>query len=121
MVPFLIEPVHEMLLQPGQCLPFRRSAVREAEIAEHALEIRLVEIADVPEYRLIAAVACRHIHRVHNLLEVIVNDFFQGSLFGVAFDHFTESVEVVFTVVLPDEIIHIHKELRCSHGSHELG
>ena len=120
MVPFLIEPVHEMFLQPGQCLPFRRSAVREAEIAEHALEIRLVEIADVPENRLIAAVSRRHVHRVHDLLEVIVNDFLQRALLGIVLDHLSESFRIVLSIVLADEIVEVHQKFRSSDRSHEL-
>ena len=119
-VPLFIEPVHEMFLEPGQCLPFWRSAVREAEIAEHALEVWLVEIADVPENGLIASVAGRHIHRVHDLLEIIVNDFYERALLHIVLHYFIQALEIVLAVVFSDEIVEIHQEFRSCDCAHEL-
>ena len=83
MVPLLVEPIHEMFLEPVQGLPLRGGAVREAEIAEHSLEVCLVEVADVPEDGLVTAVPRRHVHGVHDLLEIIVDHLGQGALLGV--------------------------------------
>ncbi len=117
----LIEPVHEMLLKPGKSLPLRLAAVREAEITEHAAEITLIEVADVPEHGLVATVARRHIHRMHHLLEVVVDDLDKGPLLGVHLHNILKMVEIVVTVVLADEIVKVHQELRSSHRPHELG
>ncbi len=120
-VAFLVEPVHEMLLEPAEGLPLRGGAVRETEVAEHAVEIRLVEIADVPEHGLIAAVARRHVHRVDHLLEIVVDDLEQGALLDVVLHHVIKMLEVVVTVILADEIVQVHQELRSGHRAHELG
>ena len=120
-IAFLIEPLHEMLLQPGEGLPLGSCSVREAEIAEHAAEIGLVEVADVPEYGLIAAVARRHVHGVHHLLEVVVDHLHQRTLFDVVLHHRVQFVQVVVPVVLADEIVQVHQELGRCHGTHELG
>ena len=57
----------------------------EAEIREHALEIRLVEVSYVPEHCLISPVAGRHIHGVDYLLEIIVYDLHEGAALSVLF------------------------------------
>ena len=121
MVSLLIEPVHEMLLQPVEGLPLGGASVREAEVAEHSLEVVLVEIADVPEHGLVAPVAGRHIHRVDDLLEVVVDYLDKGPLLHVQLHHVIQVVKVVVAVVLADEVIHIHKELGGGDSSHKLG
>ena len=119
-VPLLIEPVHEMLLEPGQRLPLRLGAVREGEFAEYSAEIRLVEVADVPEHGLVSPVARRHVHGVHDLLEIIVDDLDESTLLEIVLHHLVETGQVVVAIVLPDEVVEIHQELRSGHGSHEL-
>ena len=120
-VPLLVEPVHEVLLEPGKGLPLRLAAVRETEVAEHAAEVALVEVADVPEHRLIPTVAGRHIHGMYNLLEVVVDDFHKRPLLGVHLHDVLKVIKIVVTVVLADEVVKVHQELRGRNGSHELG
>ncbi len=117
----LVEPVHEMLLQPVERLPLRCAAVREAKIPEHTLKIVAVEIADVPEHGLVAPVAGRHVHRMHDLLEIVVYHLDERALLGVELHDLIKTGEVVIPVVLADEIIEVHQELRRGHGPHELG
>ena len=117
----LVEPVHKVLLEPVERLPLRRRSVREAELAEHALKVVLVEVADVPEHGLVTPVARRHIHRVDNLLEVIVDDLDQSALLDIVLHNVIEVFEVVVAVVLADKVIQIHKELRSRYRAHELG
>ena len=119
-VPLLVEPVHEMLLEPGKGLPLRLAAVRETEVAEHAAEVALVEVADVPEHRLIPTVAGRHIHGMYNLLEVVVDDFHKRPLLGVHLHDVLKVIEIVVTVVLADEVVKVHQELRRRHRTHKL-
>ena len=120
-VALLVEPVHKVLLQPVEGLPFRSRSVREAEVTEHALEVVAVKVTYVPKNGLIATVACRHVHRVHNLLEVVVDDLHEGALLGIHFHDVVQVLEVIVTVVLADEIVQVHQELRSGHRSHELG
>ena len=110
-----------MLLEPGQRLPLRLGAVREGEFAEYSAEIRLVEVADVPEHGLVSPVARRHVHGVHDLLEIIVDDLDESTLLEIVLHHLVETGQVVVAIVLPDEVVEIHQELRSGHGSHELG
>ena len=120
-VPLFVEPVHEMFLNPGKGLPLRCGSVRESEIAEHATEIRLVEIADVPEHCLVSPVAGRHIHGMYDLLEIIVDDLDESTFLEIVLHHLVETAQIVVTVILPHEVVEIHQELRCSHCTHELG
>ena len=120
-VALLVEPVHEVALQPVEGLPLRLRPVREVEVAEHALEVGLVEVADVPEHGLVAAVAGGHVHGVDNLLEVVVDDLHQGALLDVVLHDVVQVVQVVVTVVLADEVVQVHQKLRRGHGTHELG
>ena len=119
-VPLLVEPVHEMLLEPGKGLPLRLAAVRETEVAEHAAEVALVKVADVPEHRLVTTVAGRHIHGMYNLLEVVVDDFHKRPLLGVHLHDVLKVIEIVVTVVLADEVVKVHQELRRRHRTHKL-
>ena len=119
-VALFIEPVHKVLLEPVESLPFGRSAVRETEVAEHALEVRLVEVADIPEHGLVAAVAGRHVHGVDDLLEAVVDNLGEGTLLCIVLHHLVETGQVVIAIVLADEIIEIDEELGSRHRSHEL-
>ena len=116
-VALFVEPLHEMLLQPGEGLPLRGAAVGETEVAEHSLEVRLVEVADVPEHGLVAAVAGGHVHGMHHLLEAVVDDLEQG----VVLHDGIELVEIVVTVILADEVVEVHQELGSGYRTHELG
>ena len=109
-----------MLLEPAERLPPGSGTVREAEVAEHALEVVLVEIAYVPEHGLVAPVAGGHVHRVHHLLEVVVDDLDERALLGVELHDIVEVSEVVVAVVLADEVVEVHQELRGGHRAHEL-
>ena len=120
-VALLVEPVHKMLLQPGQRFPLGGASVRETEVSEHAVEIRLVKIADVPEHRLVSPVAGRHVHRMHHLLEAVVDDLGEGAGFAVDFHHLVQALQVILSVVLADEIVQVHQEFRGGHGAHKLG
>ena len=119
-VALLVEPIHEVLLQPGEGLPLRRRPVRKTEVAEHALEIGLVKVADVPEHGLVAAVAGRHVHRMHDLLETIVDDLAERAFLDIVLHDLVQAVQVVVAVILADEIVQVHQELRRRDGTHEL-
>ena len=121
MVAFLVEPVHEMALQPVEGLPLGGGAVGETEVAEDALEVGLVEVADVPEDGLVTAVAGGHVHGVDDLLEAVVDDLAQGALLGVVLNDVVEVLEIIVTVVLADEIVEVHQELGGGYRAHELG
>ena len=109
-----------MPLKPVKSLPLRRRTVREAELSEYSLKIILVKITDVPEYGLISPVAGRHVHGMHNLLEIVVDDLYKGPLLDIQLHHLIKTVDVVIPIVLADEVVKIHKELRSGHGTHEL-
>ena len=121
LVALLVEPVHEVLLEPVQGLPLGRSAVGEAEVAEDALEIGLVEIADIPEHGLVAAVSGRHVHGMDHLLEAVVDHLGKRALLDIVLNDLVEALQIVVAIVLADEVVQIDEELRSSHGAHELG
>ncbi len=118
---FLIEPVHEMSLKPVKSLPPWSRTIRKTEVPEYTLKIVLIEITYIPEHCLITPIASWHIHRVHHLLEVIVNDLHQSTLLDIQLHHLIKTVKVVVTIILSDEIVKIHKKLRCSYRTHKLG
>ena len=117
---FFVEPIHKSLLQPRQSFPYGLRSVREHKVSENALEIRLVEIAHVPENCLVASVSGRHIHRMYYLLEVVVNYVSESTLFCVQLDDGVNLSDIVVPIVLANEVIHIHKELRSGDCAHEL-
>ena len=58
---------------------------------------------------------------MHDLLEIVVDNLGKRTLLYVVLDYGIELVEVVVAVVLADEVIEIHQELRSCYGTHELG
>src|SRR5574344_461327 len=110
-----------MLLKPRKGFPFWGRAVRKPEISKYSVEIRFIEIADIPEHGLISSITGRHIHRMNNLLEVIVNHLGKGSLLYVELDNLVQHRKIVIPIILSDEIIEIHQEFRGSDCSHKLG
>ena len=66
---FRVEPVHEPLLKPVHRFPLHGRSVRKDELGEHAVEVRMIEVRDVPEDALIASGGCGLIERVDHLLE----------------------------------------------------
>ena len=57
--PFCIEPFHKTFLQPAEAVPVRSASVREAELAEEALEIVFVIVSHIPEHGLEVSGSCR--------------------------------------------------------------
>ena len=110
-----------MLLQPAEGVPDGSGAVGETEVTEHALEVGLVKITDVPEHSLVAAVAGGHVHGVNHLLEIVVDDLDQGALLEIVLYHRVQLGEIVVAIVLAQEVVKVHQELRSGHGAHKLG
>ena len=55
-----------------------------------------------------------------NLLEVVVDDFHKRPLLGVHLHDVLKVIEIVVTVVLADEVVQVHQELRRRHRTHKL-
>ena len=58
---------------------------------------------------------------MYDLLEIIVNHLDQSAFLEIVLNHLVKPVKIVVTVVLPDEVIEIHQELRGGNSTHELG
>ena len=58
---------------------------------------------------------------MNHLLEIVVDNLDEGPLLDVHLDDILEMLDVIVTVVLADEVVEVHQELRCGHRTHELG
>ncbi len=115
----LVEPAHKTLLQPLEAFPVGSRPVGEAELAEKAVEIRLVVVRNVPKHSLIVACAGGLVERVDNLLEAVGDDLVEGAAFEAEVNHLVGAGVVVRTVVLANEVVEIHQELGRGAGSAE--
>lgn len=117
---FLVEPAHEPLLQPVHGVPAHGRTVREHEVLEHASEIGVIEISDVPEDALVAPRRGRLIQRVNHLLKRIGDHLINAALSRGEI-RLRVGVEVVFVaILLADVIIEIAEPLGGRNGSAEL-
>ncbi len=107
----LVEPAHETTLQPVEAVPVRLFAVGEVEIAEERLEIVAVVVADIPEHRLVVTRTGGLVQAVHHLLEIVADELVDSTTLQAQIDHFVSTFVVVVTILLLDEVVHIHKEL----------
>ena len=117
---FLIEPAHEALLQPVDGRPLHGGSVRENEVLKHPLEIRAVEIGDVPEHALVSSGRRRLIERIHHLLERIGDHFVNAASALGEVDELVSVQIIVAAVLFADEIIHVAEPFRRGHCAAEL-
>ena len=118
---FLVEPIHEALLQPVERLPVRARAVGEAEFSEERFEIEAVVVGNVPEDRLEIACAGGLVDGIDDLLEAIGDHLVDGALFERSIHDFIGAEVVVRAVFLLEEVAHVHQELNCGDGAAEHG
>ena len=114
-----VEPLHETLLQPGESLPVGLRTIGEVELAEDALEVILVIVSHIPEHSLVVAGTRGLVERIHNLLEVVRDDLVDGTLLQTHVSLLVGTLVVVLAILLADEIVHVHQELRRSAGTGE--
>ena len=57
---------------------------------------------------------------MYNLLEVVVDDFHKRPLLGVHLHDVLKVIKIVVAVVLADEVVKVHQELRRRHRTHKL-
>ena len=114
-----VEPRHETLLQPRQRFPVRLRPVGEYEFAEQAFEIVAVVIGHVPEHGLEVTRPRGLVDRVDDLFETVRNHLVDRPVLFREVDHLVRPLVVIFSVLLFDEIVHIHQELRRGAGARE--
>ena len=110
---FLIEPLHEALLEPAQRFPLGLASVGEDELSEEALEVGTVVVGDVPEHRLVVARAGRLVDGVDNLLEAVADNLVDGALLCRDVNLTVGVQIVVVTVLTADEVVEVHEKLGC--------
>ena len=69
---------------------------------------------------ILPSVSGRHIHRMNNLLETIINDLSERPLFACVFDNFIQTLKIILSVVLLYEIVKVHEVFRSGYGAEEL-
>ena len=114
---FLVEPLHETLLQPRETIPVGLRTIGEIEFTEDALEVILVIVGHIPEHSLIVAGTSGLIQRVHNLLEVVGDNLVDGALLQRQVGLLVRMLPIVLAILVADEIVHVHQELWCGTGA----
>ena len=92
----------------------RSRTVREAEVTKDRVEIVTIVVTDVPENGLEVTSTCRLVDGVNNLLEAVCDDFVQRTVFETQINNFVSTFVVILTILLLNEVVHIHQEFRCS-------
>ena len=95
-------------METADAFPRRAVAIREDEVAEHALEVVFIKDRDVPEHTLVTASGGGLIERVNDVLEVVLD------LEGV-------HGEIVIAVVLAGEVIEAVEKLDGGAGTGQVG
>ena len=115
----LVEPLHEALLEPRESVPVGLLAVGEVELAEDRLEVVAVIVGHIPEDGLIVAGAGGLVEGVDDLLEAVGDDLVDGAVLEREVDDLVGALEVVFAVLQPEEVVHVHEELGRGAGAGE--
>ena len=109
---FLVEPPHKKFLKFFCGFPAWSVTIGEYEVVEDRVEVIVVKICNVPEYRLIAASACWLVNCINNLREVVFKTLAQCYLMiAESFNYTIQVVNVVLTVILAGEMVEVAKKL----------
>ena len=117
---FFIKPFHERLLQPREAFPNGFGAIREDEIAKHAIEIGMVIVSDVPEDGLEAACGGGLVEGIDDLLKDVGDDLVDGAMTVGIIDDFIGVQIVVISVFLADEVVEVEPYFRGGDSSKKL-
>lgn len=109
---FCIKPFHKALLKPRYTLPLRKVSIREHEVIENAVEVRLVEVCNIPEYALEVSCGRRLIERMRYLLETIYDHIINGARVISESHNLICMLIIVVAIFLAGKIIEIGQKLR---------
>ena len=115
----LVEPLHKALLQPRETVPVGLAAIGEVELAEDALKIVAIVVGHIPEDSLVVAGTCGLVQGVDNLLEVVGDNLVDATFLQGEVGLLVGMLPVVLAVLITNEVVHIHQELRRSASTSE--
>ena len=72
----------------------------------------MVVVGNIPEHGLVVAGTRRLVQRIDYLLEIVGDNLVDGALLQAEVGLFVDTLPVIESILLADEVVHVHQELR---------